>query len=100
MKQGILQCLLADRAAKHAVALATDTGTGNQTLVYQNSAKGPDSEDIKVLALARQSIQDDRSRMHLVGDRQIFIQTFNPPLRMLIVGAVHIAQPLSRIASV
>lgn len=32
------------------------------------------------------------------GD-ELFINPFNPPLRMFIIGAVHIAQPLARMAS-
>src|SRR5262249_55015652 len=29
----------------------------------------------------------------------IFLQPFNPPLRLILVGAVHIAQPLARMAA-
>ena len=100
MKQHTLSRLLEDQAAKRAVALATDMDSGDQTLVYLNDADGPDGSNAQVLAAARQAIQDDRSKVYDLSGRRIFIETFNPPLRMLIVGAVHIAQPLSRMAAV
>lgn len=100
MKQQTLSRLLEDQAAKRAVALATDMDSGDQTLVYLEDADGPDAGNAEVLAAARQSIQDDRSKVYDLSGRRIFVETFNPPLRMLIVGAVHIAQPLSRMAAV
>ena len=100
MKQETLQQLLEDQVAKKAVALATDIDSGKQTLIYRDSASGPDAEHAEILSITRQSIQDDRNKVHDVGERRIFVEVFNPPLRMLIVGAVHIAQPLSRMASV
>lgn len=100
MKQQTLSRLLEDQAAKRAVALATDMESGDQTLVYLDGADGPDDSNTEVLAAARQAIQDDRSKVYDLSGRRIFVETFNPPLRMLIVGAVHIAQPLSRMASV
>ena len=100
MKQETLQQLLEDQVAKKAVALATDIDSGKQTLIYRDSASGPDAEHAEILSITRQSIQDDRNKVHDVGGRRIFVEVFNPPLRMLIVGAVHIAQPLSRMASV
>tara|TARA_R110000868_G_scaffold28525_6_gene106890 strand:- start:23586 stop:24299 length:714 start_codon:yes stop_codon:yes gene_type:complete len=100
MKQETLTQLLDDQTAKRAVALATDMESGDQTLIYTDSANGPDSDNAEVLAAARQAIQDDRSKVYELSGRRIFVETFNPPLRMLIVGAVHIAQPLSRMASV
>lgn len=100
MKQHTLSRLLEDQAAKRAVALATDMESGDQTLVYLDDADGPDSSNTEVLAAARQAIQDDRSKVYDLSGRRIFVESFNPPLRMLIVGAVHIAQPLSRMASV
>ena len=100
MKHETLTQLLDDQTAKRAVALATDMESGDQTLIYTDSANGPDSDNAEVLAAARQAIQDDRSKVYELSGRRIFVETFNPPLRMLIVGAVHIAQPLSRMASV
>ncbi|HCH55637.1 MAG TPA: xanthine dehydrogenase [Rhodospirillaceae bacterium] len=100
MKQETLKQLLEDQVAKKAVALATDIDSGEQTLIYRDAASGPDAEHGEILSITRQSILDDRNKVHDVGGRRIFIEVFNPPLRMLIVGAVHIAQPLSRMASV
>ena len=100
MKQETLKQLLEDQVAKKAVALATDIDSGKQTLIYRDTASGPDAEHAEILSITRQSIQDDRNKVHDVGGRRIFVEVFNPPLRMLIVGAVHIAQPLSRMASV
>ena len=100
MKSHILQQLLRDQDSKTAVALATNVENGTQTLVYQDSATGPDSDSDDILSAARQSMRDDRSRMVEIGDTRIFMEVFNPPKRLLIVGAVHIAQPLSRMASI
>ncbi|MYJ73189.1 MAG: xanthine dehydrogenase, partial [Rhodospirillaceae bacterium] len=44
--------------------------------------------------------RDDRSRTIETNDgRRLFLHVFNPPLRLLIVGAVHIAQSLAPIAA-
>ncbi|PPR11875.1 MAG: putative xanthine dehydrogenase subunit A [Alphaproteobacteria bacterium MarineAlpha11_Bin1] len=99
MKNNILKQILADQIAKKEVALATDMRSGEQTLVYLGRAEGPDAGDGEILSSSRQAIQDDRSRIFDIAGRKIFVKVFNPPLRMLLVGAVHIAQPLSRMAS-
>ena len=100
MKQETLSQILEDQAGKKAVALVTDMEAGDQTLVYRDSANGPEQDNAEILNIARHAMQDDRSKIHEIGGRKYFVEVFNPPLRMLIVGAVHIAQPLSRIASV
>jgi len=100
MKQETLSQLLEDQAAKKAVALVTDMEAGDQTLIYRDSANGPERDNAEILTIARHAMQDDRSKIHEIGGCKMFVEVFNPPLRMLIVGAVHIAQPLSRMASV
>jgi len=100
MKQETLSQILQDQAGKKAVALVTDMEAGDQTLVYRDSANGPEQDNAEILTIARHAMQDDRSKIHEIGGRKYFVEVFNPPLRMLIVGAVHIAQPLSRMASV
>jgi xanthine dehydrogenase accessory factor len=100
MKQETLSQILEDQAGKKAVALVTDMEAGDQTLVYRDLANGPEQDNAEILTIARHAMQDDRSKIHEIGGRKFFVEVFNPPLRMLIVGAVHIAQPLSRMASV
>jgi xanthine dehydrogenase accessory factor len=34
-----------------------------------------------------------------IGGRALFVNVWNPPLRMIVIGAVHIAQPLVRAAA-
>lgn len=100
MKQGILDQLLKDRQAKTAVALATALDSGNQALIYRDSASGPLASNEEVVEAARTALRDDKSLIVSMGNSETFIHVFNPPLRMILVGAVHIAQPLSRMASV
>ena len=100
MKHHTLSQLIKDQNEKKAVALATDVDNGLQTLVYDDTALGPDQNNEEIQQIARQAMQDDRCKFYEIGERQIFIEVFNPPLRMLVVGAVHIAQPLSRMATV
>ena len=52
-----------------------------------------------VLAAARGALRDDRSQSVDSSQGQVFLQVFNPPLRLIIVGAVHIAQALAPMAA-
>ncbi len=97
MKQTDLDALLVARAAKRAVALATALEGGRQWLVYDDEA--PADTPPGVVTAARQALADDQSRTVDVAGDQVFIQVHNPPWRMLIVGAVHIAQPLAQMAA-
>jgi len=100
MNTHLLNRLLQDRKAKRPVALATDLAGGEQALVYPDDADGGLALDSEVVAAARRAIADDRSGAHEIAGRRVFVQVFNPPLRMIVVGAVHIAQPLARMAAV
>ena len=96
MKTDLLEQLLADRAAKRQVVLATNLATGAGQLLYPDEGQGGDAELLKA---ARRVMLADKSGIVETGDhRKIFLHVYNPPLRMLIVGAVHIAQPLSQMA--
>lgn len=100
MKSDTLNQLLTDQQAKTSVTLATDLTTGEQALVYLDHATGPLAANAEVVAAARDSMRDDKSRMVGLSSGNVFFHVFNPPLRMVLVGAVHIAQPLSRMAAV
>lgn len=87
----ILECIEAKRAA----VLATDLESGEQRLLHRGQG---DSEEerarVETALRMDQAITTDAD-----GKPQIFYQPFNTPLRMVLVGAVHIAQPLSVIAT-
>jgi xanthine dehydrogenase accessory factor len=51
-----------------------------------------------VLSDARQLMQHEQNRSLSYGDREVFIETVAPAPHLLIFGAVHVAQPLVRIA--
>ena len=99
MKIALLNHLLQDREAKRPVALATWMESGSQALVYADDAHGELAGDDAVVAAARDSLVRDESGVVTLGGGDLFVQVFNPPLRFIIVGAVHIAQPLARMAA-
>jgi xanthine dehydrogenase accessory factor len=69
-------------------------------LVYRDRTAGPLALDAAVLGAVRNAIQDDKSSTLDAGNGKLFVEVFNPPLRLIVVGAVHIAQPLARMAVV
>lgn len=83
MNEKVLADLVAARAERKAVAYVCDPETGGGGLVFDGY---------------EERFRMDRSG---VGDDGLFVAIHNPPLRVIIVGAVHIAQalvPMARIA--
>lgn len=97
MKRDILEKLSAARAAKRPVALATNLRSGQQKLLYLDGSEGELCLDVDMLAAAADAIRRDEHIRFATPAGEVFVQIFNPPPRLLIVGAVHIAQPLARV---
>ena len=101
MKTETLQRVLADREAKRQFALVTHLESGGQSILYLDGAdEGEIEVDTGLRQAVENAIRDDKSGTVPGTDGDMFVEVFNPPLRLLIVGAVHIAQPLARMASV
>ncbi len=97
MKRELLDLLLAERAAKQAVVLVTELATGRQELIRPQQ---PDlASSLPELERAREVLRRDRCVILDEKEGRVFLQPFNPPLRLILVGAVHIAQALSRMAT-
>ncbi len=96
MNAELLAQLVQDRRSGRAVVLATNLESGAQVLLYPLES-GP--EDVGPLRdAARQALLNDRSQPVDDVDGRHFLQVHNPPHRMVVVGAVHIAQPLTQMA--
>ncbi len=93
MTPDILEALTAARAAKRPVVLATILADGTQMLL-------PDSVRSEALNnAARQALERDESTTVTLEGADIFLHAYAPPIRLVIVGAVHIAQSLVPMAA-
>jgi xanthine dehydrogenase accessory factor len=84
LPESLLADLIAARAAPRPVALVTDTTSWTRSLILPGVDPATDAR-----------FKSDRSGLEEDGR---FIAVHNPPLRLIVIGAVHIAQPLLTIA--
>jgi len=96
MKRAILDKLLRGRAENRPMALVTNLKSGIQNFVYLSDTITKDS---MIAVQARTALLADRSGPVDGPDGRYFIQIFNPPPRLMLVGAVHIAQALAPMAA-
>ena len=100
MKASLLQIVQQARHHKQPVALATRLDDGQQMLVFDDRWQG-DNFGRDTLKLIRRQLTLDSSAALDSPVGRLFVQVFNPPLRLLIVGAVHIGQylvPMAQLA--
>lgn len=99
MQRKILDRLLEARAAKRPAAHLRWLEHGDEALVVAGEVVqgGPLSQEI--LDAVRAAHRRDKGTTVATERGPLFIQVFNPPLRLFVVGAVHIAQALVPIAS-
>ncbi|MDA0261078.1 MAG: XdhC family protein [Proteobacteria bacterium] len=98
MKTALLEQLVADRDAKRPVVALTNLDDGETQLVHPDDDSELRELSIQLREAIDQALASDKSVTIDSGAGRIFVHVFNPPLRMIVVGAVHIAQPLSRMA--
>jgi len=81
------------RAERRAVAFAKNLATGGEYLLPNPDAPAALNEiGLSVLA-------NDKSATHTVGAENWFVESRNPAPRLILVGAVHIAQALAPLAA-
>lgn len=93
MTPDLLARLNAARAAKRPVALLTRLPDGAQLLFPED--KLPEA----LAAEAAAALRADRARNATLEAENWFIHPHNPPLRLIVIGAVHIAQALVPMAA-
>jgi len=99
MKRAVLRQLQDARAAKRPVALVTDLEEGGEALIDDGElVAGALLLSTPVLHAIDEAIRHDCSGRLAEPNAHLFVEVFNPPLRLIVVGAVHIAQKLAPMA--
>jgi xanthine dehydrogenase accessory factor len=99
MKIALLQRALAASREGRSVALLTNLKSGRQSFFENGAATGDLALDDTLRDGVRRVLAEDRNATVETAAGPVFIEAFNPRLRALLVGAVHIAQPLARMAA-
>ncbi|GAC1343660.1 MAG: hypothetical protein NVSMB18_19860 [Acetobacteraceae bacterium] len=93
MTPDLLARLGAARGEQRPVVLATRLPDGAQLLLPGDAAAEP------LAQAAAEVLRQDRSATAQVEGATWFLHAYNPPLRLVVVGAVHIAQALVPMAA-
>ena len=93
MQLDILSTLNAERAARRAVLVVTETENGRQRLVKGEDAARDPLKDFLLKRLA-----SGKSGMEETPAGKMFLTVHVPPPRLVITGAVHISQALAPMA--
>ncbi len=89
MRRELLNQVLEAKAHRQAIAVVTHLASGEQRLI-ERAASGQD-----VLSeLLDSAFRFDKSQVVSQDGEEYFLDIHNPPLKMVMVGAVHIAQAL------
>jgi xanthine dehydrogenase accessory factor len=93
MKLDLLAALNAERAARRAAILVTDVGSGEQRLVREAEVSAD-----PMAAVLEERLRSGKSGLVEVEDRLVFLTVQVPPVRVVVIGAVHISQALAPMA--
>jgi xanthine dehydrogenase accessory factor len=93
MRKDTLYALNEARNAGRAIVRAVDLETGEERLIDPSNT----SNELERAAAA--AARADRSEPVEIEGRRWFLSVHNPPLDLVLIGAAHIAQPLSQMAA-
>jgi xanthine dehydrogenase accessory factor len=95
MHLDLLSALNAERDARRAAVLVTDIGSGEQRLVREAEAEADPLAD-----LILERLRLGKSGMVEADGRSLFLTVQVPPVKVVVIGAVHISQALAPMARV
>jgi xanthine dehydrogenase accessory factor len=95
MRLDLLSALNAERAARRAAILVTETETGAQRLVGATNIAGDPLKEV-----LERRLRMGKSGMEETARGRVFVTVHVPPARLVIAGAVHISQALAPMAKI
>ena len=97
MNVEVLNKVLYAKTNRKIIILATELENGTQFILNDENTSNKNLATLK--SKANDLIKDHKSGIIEIDNDRWFINISLPPLRLMIVGAVHIAQPLAEIAA-
>ncbi len=94
MRAELLHQLIADSKTRAAVIRAVNLATGEERLIYPGAAGEPEA----IATAVAEAFRADKSSTVTTKAGPLFLGVQNPHLRMVVIGAVHIAQALAPMA--
>ena len=99
MQAKTLAALQQARSARKPIVLATRLSDAAETLIYPDRVEGAQASDATLVAAARRALGTGKSETIDIAGDKLFLNVYVPPPRLIIVGAVHIAQTLAPMAT-
>jgi xanthine dehydrogenase accessory factor len=100
MKSAHLDALLDAQKSKEPVVLVTQIKGGAQAVVTERSTAGALKINPALRSMIDKALVQDRSMSVEAEGERYFLQVQIPPRRLIVVGAVHIAQSLVPMAAI
>ena len=97
MKDETLSLILSEKNNRNTIIVATEINSGEQIIINE---KNDTDINNKILTAAKNNIIQGKSEILEIESNKWFLNITLPPLRLITVGAVHIAQPLAEIATI
>ena len=94
MKDKTLNLVLSEKNNRNVIIVATELESGQQIILSNNDKNN------QIYIAAKTIIKQGKSNVINIDNKRWFINISLPPLRLVTVGAVHIAQPLAEIATI
>ncbi|MEO6185238.1 MAG: XdhC family protein [Steroidobacteraceae bacterium] len=98
MRQGEAKALLAARREGRSVVLYTPLDGGLQRLLDAAGLALLALTDPGLAAAGSEALRTDRANVAIVDGSEVLVTPHNPPLRLIVVGAVHISEALCTMA--
>ena len=97
MKDETLSLILSEKNNRNTIIVATEINSGEQIIINE---KNDTDINNKILIAAKNNVIQGKSEILEIESNKWFLNITLPPLRLITVGAVHIAQPLAEIATI
>jgi len=95
----IVQRLAAARSHRASLARVVDLASGAEEIWDSERPSQLIPGDAELSRAIEQALHREQSQLLEVGGRRLFVQVVAAPLRLIVVGAVHLSQALSELAA-